>query len=206
MQTAAQLIKIAHSFVIISLFGGMLLVAGLTVFALSPVSYEDYQAWKQSELDNSPLAEQGAVAGAFSEDNPVSVSNLLEGKDVAYTTAYLGDSYQFYFEVGSAQNLPILRIHHQNSDRSNSTEDYLVCLSPQSANASSYGLTTNNMSQLLELTAETFQLADVSCGQNYLVRLNLRESQELRFTGSGKYRVKITKLAEQADLSLRQLP
>lgn len=93
MQILTKLLQFTHHFTVLTIFVGLVGIAALSLFALSPIGYEEYAAYRnrldeyrsaQDAADPDAETTTGEVAGTQTTPEAIQVRNLLEGQRQAY--------------------------------------------------------------------------------------------------------------------------
>lgn len=132
MQNAANFFNLLNNFVAFTLFAGLFLVATFSLISLSPISFEDYSAYKEGMSNyyaqQDSQGNEGQVAGVSDPQKfyEIEYVNLLETKQQQYKFGSNNDrsSAQLYLNLDPAtlegkdyDQLDLLEIKN-NSSRS----------------------------------------------------------------------------------------
>jgi hypothetical protein len=177
------------NFLRLTIFSLMLVMGGFTALALSPVSVEDYNAYKQAR-DNSiarSYSNNGSrVAGIADEQREVKFENLLEAKQVAYSYRSSEDSVELDFEVKQSGELELLAMSQVGPLQKLPT--YIVTLvSNENQTSGDYALAASEMAYMRQIKVGKYE-----------VRLGREGAQKLRVISQqiGKFSLNLEKIQD----------
>lgn len=110
MPFTTNLLQTINRVLIIFLFSGLYLIAGFSLIALSPISLEDYSAYRQSQnnlAEEQTNQQEGDVAGVV--DNSLysnfQIDNLLQERQVKYNFKQIGEEFELSANFSFDQQL-----------------------------------------------------------------------------------------------------
>ncbi len=177
------------NFLRLAVFSLMLVMGGFTALALTPVSVEDYNAYKQAK--DSSVARNfsntgSRVAGIADEQREVKFENLLETKQLAYSFRSSEDSLELDFETKEAGELDLLALSQVGPMQKLPT--YLVTLvSKDNQISGDYALAASEMAYMRQIEAGKYE-----------VRLGREGAQKLRVISQqvGKFSLSLEKIQD----------
>ncbi len=177
------------NFLRLGIFTLMLVMGGFTALALSPVSVEDYNAYKQAR--DSSVARvfssgSSRVAGITDEQREVKFENLLDGKQLNYSYRSSEDSVELDFETKQAGEIELLALSQVGPMQKLPT--YLVTLAAtENQAADDYALAASEMAYIKQIEIGRYE-----------VRLGREGKQELRIISQqlGKFSLRLEKIQD----------
>lgn len=192
LKRSTNALRYLHSYVALLLFVGMLAVAGLSLFALSPISVEDYQIYKSAKQPGAQVA--GVVTGL--ERSPVTYVNLLERRALTYSLT--GDYKNLNLavsDIAKDRNSPLDLLQLRNE--TGSERVYRLVLTP---NISEVGLATVKWLDLKEVGS------DITDFRIYELRLPPGEITTLQLVAAEAVPSMTLKLKLQPEKVIQNLP
>lgn len=164
MYKATNFFNLMHNYILGSFFVGMLLIAGLAIFSLSPIDFESYSAYKEAlaaanlAADGKTQFAGGRVAGASVEGAAVQgiqVRQLLERRGVGYAYSVKEGSYQLSLDPVSlalvkGDQLDLLDIVNNSTQIRRLKVQVRNVEQSQNFGIYKYGLSTSTFSDIVE--------------------------------------------------------